>query len=148
MMWWAWIVFGVVLMLAELSTPGGFYLFFLGVSGLLVGFLDLLGIAGPPWVQWMLFSVFSVVSIAFLRKPLVVKFSATNLGPDSPSVDTDSLIGEIAIAAEPISAGAIGRVELRGAAWKAQNRGSQSISQGQRCVVEGLEGLQLLIHAE
>ncbi len=147
-MWWAWIVFGVFLMLAELSTPGGFYLFFLGASGLLVGFLHLLGLAGPPWLQWILFSIFSVASIAFLRRPLVKKFSARSLGPDSPAVDRDSLIGEIAIAAEQISAGAAGRVELRGAAWKAWNRGTQPIAPGQRCVVEGLEGLQLVVHAQ
>lgn len=148
MMWWAWIVFGVVLMLAELTTPGGFYLFFLGASGLLVGLLHLLGIAGPPWLQWILFSVFSVASIAFLRRPLVDKFSAMSRGPGTPAVDTDSLVGEIAVAAEPISSGAIGRVELRGAAWKARNQGADAIVSGQRCKVEALEGLQLVVHGQ
>lgn len=148
MMWWAWIVFGVVLTLAELSTPGGFYLLFLGASALLVGVLHLFGLAGPSWVQWLLFSIFSVVSVAFLRKPLVEKFSARGMGPDSPSVDADSVIGEIAVAAEAISSGSFGRVELRGASWKAHNGGSQPITAGQRCVVDRLDGLQLEVRAQ
>ncbi len=148
MMWWAWIVLGLVLMLAELLTPGGFYLMFFGASGLLVGLLHLFGIAGPPWLQWLLFSLFSVASVAFLRKPLVARFSTTGAGPDESLVDTDSVVGEIAVAAEEIPSGSIGRVELRGAAWKACNRGSQKIAAGQRCVVERLEGPQLEVHAQ
>lgn len=148
MMWWAWIIFGFVLILAELLTPGGFYLMFFGASGLIVGLLHLLGIAGPPWTQWLLFSIFSVASVAFLRKPLLERFSVKGIGPDSPAVDTDTLVGEIAVAAEEISSGAIGRVELRGAAWTARNRGSQVIAAGQRCVVESLEGLQLEVRGQ
>ncbi len=148
MMWWAWIVFGVLLTLAELSTPGGFYLVFFGASALLVGVLHAFGVAGPPWMHWLLFSVFSVVSLAFLRKPLIERFSVKGQGPDSAAVDTDSIIGEIAVAAEDISSGSFGRVELRGAAWKAHNSGKQSINAGQRCVVDRLEGLQLEVHAQ
>ena len=148
MMWWAWIIFGVVLVLAELSTPGGFYLLFFGLSGVIVGLLQLVGLGGPPWLEWLLFSIFSVAFIAFLRKPLLEKFSSKGIGPGSPSVDADSMVGEVAVAAESISSGAIGRVELRGAAWQACNRGAQTIAAGQRCVVEGLQGLQLEIRAQ
>lgn len=148
MMWWAWIVFGVVLTLAELSTPGGFYLVFFGASALLVGVLHSFGMAGPAWMQWLLFSAFSVLSVAFLRKPLIKRFSVMGQGPGAAAVDADSVIGEIAVAAEDISSGAFGRVELRGAAWKARNGGSQPIAAGQRCVVDRLDGLQLEIHAQ
>jgi hypothetical protein len=148
MTWWIWAVFGFVLTLAELLTPGGFYLLFFGVSALVVGLLRLVGIAGPEWLQWLLFSVFSVASITFLRKPLVDKFSAIGIGPGVPSVDTDTIVGEIAVAGENIAAGAIGRVELRGAAWRACNRGTQPITIGQRCVVERLEGLRLDVRSE
>lgn len=148
MSWWAWAVLGFVLLAAELLTPGGFYLLFFGVSGLIVGLLKLGGIAGPDWLQWVLFSLLSVTFIGFLRKPLVAKLSAHGIGPGSPTVDTDTLVGEVAVAAEGIAPGATGRVEMRGSAWRACNRGVQAVVSGQRCVVERIEGLRLDIHAE
>lgn len=148
MAWWTWIILGLVLVLAELLTPGGFYLLFFGVSGLVVGLLTILGLAGPAWAQWLLFSVVSVASVAFFRKPLVRKFSAQGVGSGTPTVDTDTLVGEVAVAAESIASGAIGRVEMRGATWRACNRGAQAVTSGQRCVVERVEGLMLEVHAQ
>ena len=37
--WWIWISAGVLFLLAEAITPGGFYLIFIGLSALLVGAL-------------------------------------------------------------------------------------------------------------
>ncbi|TDJ16346.1 MAG: NfeD family protein, partial [Deltaproteobacteria bacterium] len=41
MVWWQWIVLGVVLLGAEMMVDAEFYLVFLGVSALTVGLLDL-----------------------------------------------------------------------------------------------------------
>ena len=148
MLWWTWIILGLVLLVAEMLTPGGFYLLFFGASAVVVGLLQLAGIAGPDWVQWLLFSALSVASVAFLRKPLVAKFSAHGIGSGLPTVDTDTLVGEVAMAAEEIAAGATGRVDLRGSTWRACNRGPDAIVPGQRCVVERVEGLRLDVHRE
>lgn len=148
MIWWIWIIFGCVLLVAELMTPGGFYLLFFGISAVTVGLLQLVGLAGPDWVQWLLFSVISIASIAFLRRPLVEKFSAQGLGAGSPTVDTDSLVGEVAVASELFAAGTVGRVEMRGTTWTAVNRGDQPILAGQRCVVQKVEGLKLEVLPE
>jgi membrane protein implicated in regulation of membrane protease activity len=146
--WWLWIIVGLVLLAAELLTPGGFYLLFFGMSAIVVGLMHLFGIAGPEWLQWLLFSGFSVASIAFLRKPLVDKFSAQGAVPGAATVDTDTLIGEVAVAAEDIASGDIGRVEMRGSAWRACNRSPRTISSGQRCVVERVDGLKLDVHPQ
>jgi membrane protein implicated in regulation of membrane protease activity len=148
MVWWAWAILGFILLAAELLTPGGFYLLFFGISSLVVGLMDLAGLGGPDWLQWVVFSGLSVIFIAFLRKPLVAKLSAQGIGPGAPTVDTDTLVGEIAVAAEGIASGGIGRVELRGAAWRACNRGAQALISGERCVVERIEGLRLDVHPE
>jgi membrane protein implicated in regulation of membrane protease activity len=148
MIWWAWAILGFILLAAELLTPGGFYLLFFGISALVVGLMDLAGIGGPDWLQWIIFSCLSVTLIAFLRKPLVAKLSAQGIGPEGPTVDTDTLVGEIAVAAEGIAPGGIGRVELRGAAWRACNRGAKALISGQRCVVDRIEGLRLDVHPE
>lgn len=148
MTWWAWIILGFLLTLAELLTPGGFYLIFFGIGALIVGLTNLAGPQLPAWFQWLLFSALSVASVVFLRKPLVDRFSARGSESTAPTVDTDRLVGEVAIASEAIAAGAVGRVEMRGAAWKACNRGAQNLNSGQRCVVERIEGLTLDVHAQ
>ena len=148
MAWWAWMILGCLLVLAEMLTPGGFYLLFFGIGALVVGLLDIFALAGPAWLQWLLFSALSLASVALFRKPLVRKFSAHTSGSGTPTVDTDKLVGEIAVAAESIASGAIGRVEMRGAAWKACNRGTQALTSGQRCVVEHVEGLTLEVRPQ
>ena len=44
MAWWFWIVGGVLLCLAEMATPGAFYLLFFGVAALVVGVLAWAGL--------------------------------------------------------------------------------------------------------
>ncbi|MGH9579729.1 MAG: NfeD family protein, partial [Terriglobales bacterium] len=89
MAWWAWVVLGFGLVLAELLTPGGFFFLFFGIAGIVVGLLHLAGLAGPDWVQWLLFSALSVVGVVLFRKPLLAKF-----GMAAPK-EVDLLVGEI-----------------------------------------------------
>jgi membrane protein implicated in regulation of membrane protease activity len=143
MAYWAWLLLGVALLAIELATPGGFFAFFFGVSGLVVGVLVALGWAGPAWMQWLLFSVLSIVALAALRKPvqswLAVKHRAQPV---------DSIPGESALALEDIAVGAIGRAELRGTSWSAKNGGAGAIVKGQRLRVDRIEGLMLHVHTE
>ena len=48
MVWWSWMVLGLALLGAEMTTPGGFYILFFGLSALLVGTL-----AGLEVVSWI-----------------------------------------------------------------------------------------------
>jgi inner membrane protein len=139
MIWWGWIVLGLGLLLAELATPGGFYLFFFGISSLLVGLLDVFGIAAPAWMQWFLFTVLALITLKLFRKPLLRRFRE----PEGRVVD--SLLGEPAVALEEIPPGAMGKAELRGSAWNARNAGDTPIAKGRRCKVERVEGLTLEI---
>ncbi|HEY7617627.1 MAG TPA: NfeD family protein [Terriglobales bacterium] len=148
MAWWTWIILGFLLVLGEMLTPGGFYLLFFGIGALVVGLLTIFGMAGPAWMEWLLFSVISVACVAFFRKPLVRKLSAQGTASGVPTVDTDTLVGEVAVAVESIATGAVGRVEMRGSAWQACNRGAQALASGQRCVVERVEGLMLDVRAQ
>ena len=64
MVWWHWMVLGLFLTALELVAPGSFFIIFFGVAALLVGLLDLWGLAGPVWVQWLLFAIISVAALA------------------------------------------------------------------------------------
>ena len=137
--WWLWLLLGCLLLLLELLTPGGFYLFFFGAGALATALLVSIGVAGPAWFQWLLFGTISVVSFMLFRKPLVKKLGHT------PEHEVDSMVGETAVALADIEVHGVGKAELRGASWSARNVGDGLILTGQRCRVERIEGLMLYI---
>jgi len=61
----------------------------------------------------------------------------------SPSKEVDNLVGELATAMEDIAVDAMGKAELRGAAWNARNVGDTPLSRTQRCRVRRVDGLTL-----
>jgi len=143
MIWWYWILLGLVLAAVELATPGDFFFIFFAVAAVLLGLLELAGFVTVDWVQWVLFSVLSVVCVALFRKPLLARLrSAEHTGP------VDSLVSEVATAAGPIEPGQYGRAELRGSTWTVRNVGDGAIVAGERCRVVAVRGLELDIRPE
>jgi membrane protein implicated in regulation of membrane protease activity len=140
MLWWIWILLGFLLLFVELLTPGGLYLLFFGVAAIIVGMLAGLSLAGPPWVQWLLFSLLSIVTLSLFRRPLLKRLKPATMG-----IEVDTLVGETAVVLEEMAAGAVGKVELRGSAWRAQNVSSSLLESGQRCRVEKVDGLMLQV---
>ena len=63
MMWWHWLLLGLILIGLEMAASGGFYIIFFGVAALLIAALVLAGFGGPVWLQLLLFSVLSVASL-------------------------------------------------------------------------------------
>ncbi len=144
MVWWYWMVLGLVLLGAEMTTPGGFYIIFFGLSAILVGTLAGLEIATTDWLQWLLFSVIAVGSLLLFRGPLMARLKQ---GPGDAAA-IDSMVGETVIPLAPIAAGETGKAELRGTTWSAKNIGSSPLAKGQRGKVSRVDGLTLLIAAE
>ena len=56
MIWWYWMLVGLVLLGAEMVTPGGFYILFFGLAALVVGTAAGVGHVQTEWLQWLLFS--------------------------------------------------------------------------------------------
>jgi inner membrane protein len=143
MAWWLWIVFGMVLLVAESATPGTLFFLFFGLSAVVVGGLTGVGLASEPWLQWILFSVLAVVALAVLRNPLRAK-----LHVKGPNHRVDSLVGEAAVVLTEIPAGGVGKVELRGTGWSARTSGAFALGAEQRVVVERVDGLTLWVRPE
>jgi inner membrane protein len=135
---WTWLILGIVLMVAELLLPTGFFLFFFGVGGVVTGFLALLGLLPSFIAQGLVFIGISLFCVVLLRKPLLAKFHFRNR-----THAVDSLVGETAQALEAIAPQGLGKVELRGSCWSALNTGSVLIAADVRCRVEKVEGLTL-----
>lgn len=141
--WWHWIVFGLVLVVLELASAGGFYVIFFGVSAIVVGLLTSAGAAGTAGIQVLLFSVLSVVLLLLFRSRLVARFQ-----PDPQAPPVDQLVGEAAVVIEELRAGEIGKVELRGTTWSARAAGGAPLPRGTRCRVVRVDGLQLTVEPE
>ena len=141
--WWIWVVVGFVLLLFELVSPGGFYLFFFGAGALVVGLLAGLGWAGPAWLQGVLFAAVSFLSLLVFRPVLIKKMQA-----DTPNMEVDSLLGERAVARDEIPPDGMGKAELRGTTWNARNAGTTPIVASQSCRVDKVDGLVLWIRAD
>ena len=143
MIWWYWILLGLVLAAIELATPGGFFFAFFSVSALLVGLLDLVGILESDAIQWALFPVLAVACLVFFRRPMLAWMDRSER-----KEAIDSLVGELAVPAGSIGAGEHGRAELRGAMWNVRNVDDGAVAAGERCRVVGVRGLELDIRAE
>jgi membrane protein implicated in regulation of membrane protease activity len=141
-LWWHWLVLGLVLVAAELAAAGGFYIIFFGIGAIAVGVLAGFGVAGPVWMQMLLFSGLSVGTLLAFRGRLV---KSTQM---RPGVEVDALIGELAIAVDDLAPHGVGRVELRGTAWSARNHAAAVVSRGARCRVVRVEGLTLEVEPE
>jgi hypothetical protein len=142
-LWWHWLVLGLLLVLAEMATAGGFYIIFFGIAAVVVGILAGLELAGPVWMQLLLFSVLSVGSLLLFRTRLLRLFQ---LVPQVPTVD--ALVGEIGKVIDELAPGGVGKVELRGSAWSARNGSSVALPRGSRCRVVEVDGLMLLVEPE
>ena len=144
MIWWYWMLLGLLLVGAEMMTPGGFYILFFGLSALIVGTLAGLGVVEADWLQWLLFSCVAVGSLLLCRTPLLRMMKQTA----SEMPDIDSMAGEMAIPLKPLAVGGTGKAELRGTTWTAKNVGTIALDKGQRGKVTHVEGLTLWITSE
>jgi inner membrane protein len=139
--WWYWIIFGILLLLAEAATPGGFYLLFIGIAALIVGALNPL--IGTPWIEFSVFAALSALLIIFLRHPLVEKVRRA-----TPHADVREFIGESARVIEAIPSGKEGKVEVRGSVWRARNDGQKDLSANDMCTITAREGIVFIIKSK
>lgn len=141
-LWWHWLILGLLLLLGELLTPGGFYILFFGIAAILTGVLALAGIENTA-VQMLLFTVLSVGGLLVFRARVLRWMQAD---PQAPPVDT--LVGEIGTTVVTLPRGAVGRVELRGTSWSARNISTEDLAAGTRYRVTAVDGLLLLVEPE
>jgi inner membrane protein len=140
MTWWIWILIGFLLLGFELASTT-LHIGLFAIGAFLVAGLAAFGVAGPLWTQLLVFTVVSLVALVVVRPVLIKRFRLDK----TPVVDT--FIGEQATAMEDIAPAAIGKAEMRGTTWSAQNVGQTALSRGQRCRVEHVEGLLIHVRA-
>ena len=143
LLWWHWLVLGLLLVVAEMAASGGFYIIFFGIGAIVVGVLASFDLAGPLWMQVFLFAAISVGSLLIFRRRLL---KWLQVDPQAPPVDM--IVGEVGVAAEDLLPGRVGRVELRGAAWSGRNITNVTLARGARCRVIRVDGLTVDVEPE
>ena len=141
--WWQWMVVGGLLLGAELvGLEAQFYLLFIGLSAVLVGLADLVGMNMPLWAQVGLFGVLSLAFLYAFRKNMYEKIRSPGGGfGDSYGGKSLTIVSELASGAEA-------RLKYRGSEWTARNVGESTIAAGSRAKIRKVDGLTLHIEAE
>ena len=136
----AWLLFviGIVLCVAELFGPTGFFLVILGLGSILTGGLTYFGLVST-WIPQA--TVFSILSLAiwFLFGDSLQRLLRTG------EKGYGGLIGQTAVARETVAPGHKGGGEMWGSPWRLENVGSSIIQSGDECEVVSSDGLVLRV---
>lgn len=141
--WVIWTVLGVMLIIAEIFTPG-FVLLWFGVGALAAAFGAAFG-AGYP-LQFLIFFVVSIALTAASRTIFVNYFTRRD-APGGLKTGADSLPGKIGTVVSS-SRGALheGAVKVYGSTWTAYPAdGEEPLEAGDRVVVESLKGASIYV---
>ena len=140
MPWWGWVALGTLLLGAEMAlVDAEFFLVFIGISALLVGIADLLGLALPAWGEFLVFAIIAGGSMVLFRQKVyaLVKGSAKDI-ETIPVGETLSVDVEIPV-------GGRGRAECRGTTWSVVNVGTEAIAAGAMASIQKIDGTTLKI---
>jgi hypothetical protein len=134
---WNWLILGFVLIGLEMMAPG-IFLFWLGLSALLVGGLSM--VTEPSWqAQMLAFALFAVSAV-----PLWRHFARTN-SESAPFLNrrTDALVGREFTLEKPIVDG-VGTVRIDDTIWRISG---PDIAAGSRIRIVQADGANLTVAA-
>ncbi|HHD80008.1 MAG TPA: NfeD family protein [Campylobacterales bacterium] len=104
LLWWHWIIFGLILLILEIFT-GTFIMLGLGIGATIVGVADLILILSLN-KELLTWSIISIITITLLFKYF------KNNSPKDKSGQSDYAIGIKGIVEEPIDANGRGKVKF------------------------------------
>ena len=136
-----WFLIGAALLLSEFIVPGLVVAFF-GIGAWITAVLTWMGVIEDPSLQAIVFAVSSVVVLLLLRRYFKAWFS----GGESSGGDSldDEFIGkEVRVLQEIPGGHELGKVELKGAEWRALS--DEPISAGGLARVIELKDLTLIV---
>lgn len=135
--WWALV--GLILVAAELFTPGLVIVFF-GIGALATALLSLLRpFSRSLLLQVLLFVAGTGLSFAFLRRSLARVFRGRTLSDEGTEIT-----GKRAVVIEQITPESPGRVRFQGTSWAAASY-SESFAPGETVEILKQEGLTLYV---
>lgn len=142
--WILWTVLGLILIVAEIFTPG-FVLLWFGVGALLAGLSSIAGFGYP--LQFLIFFIVSVALTAASRTIFVNYFVREREAGGELKTGVDALPGKVGTVVTS-SRGTLqeGAVKVFGSTWTAfPAEGEAPLEAGDRVVVERLQGASIYV---
>ncbi len=141
MMWWGWVFLGAILLALELTfIDAQFYLVFVGVAAVVVGFADRILGGLSAEIAWLSFGVLSVGSVVGFRRMVYERIR----GEPVVARETGPVGHEFELP-EALAAGASCQTEFRGSHWTVTNGSDHVLAAGARVRVERIIGLALIV---
>ena len=134
---WIWVALTILFAVIEVLTFGLTTVWF-ALAALVMVFLSFLPI--PLVYQILIFLAISAVLLFFTRPVAIKKFRA---GREKTNVD--SLIGGHALVTRQITEFDRGEVKLNGQFWSARSHNGSTITEGTKCKVVRIEGVQAIV---
>ena len=142
MIWWVWIVIGLVLIAVEFTmVDAAFYLLFLGLAAIATGTIVSVAAGIPAAMHWAAFTVTAIALTVLFRRKLYDKLRGNPIGFE------DQVDGRHVDVLEDVRAGAETRVAFRGSRWTAVNVGNTALREGDQALIVRTEGSLLKIEA-
>jgi membrane protein implicated in regulation of membrane protease activity len=141
--WVLWTILGVLLIIAEIFTPG-FVLLWFGIGALAAALASILGVG--LGLQFLVFLAISVALTALSRTIFVNYFSKDD-DPSARKFGADSMPGQVGTVVTS-SRGAMqeGAVKVFGSVWTAYPaEGEEPLEAGERVVIERLQGASIYV---
>ena len=132
-LYWHWWVFGLVLLVAEMLLPTGFFLIWIGAAAILVGAVAWLVPALSWEVEMVMFGVLSIASFLVWKRVRPV-----NLDSDQPALNRrgQSYVGRTFTLAAPIVNG-VGKLHVDDSQWRISGADAEAGTQVRVVAVDG-----------
>lgn len=139
--WHIWVIAGVVLLIAEIFTPG-FVLACFGVACLVAAVFAAFDVGLT--FEVIIFCVASVIAFFAVRPLFVKRFYRSD--DEAAKTNVDALVGKEGLVAERIDPSVnVGRVLLGGDNWRAVSVDGAAIEHSEKVEVVRVEGTKLFV---
>jgi membrane protein implicated in regulation of membrane protease activity len=137
--WVLWLALFLILAIVEMMTLDLFFIM-MSFGALIALFTALLG--WPFWIQVVVFCVVALLMVLVVRP---VGLRHLRRGPRDQATNVDRLIGESAMALEPVTDHS-GMVKIGGDTWTARSSDGSAIPAGARVAVARIEGATAVVY--
>jgi len=134
---WIWVALVIIFALIEIFTLGLTTVWF-AIAALFMVFFSFIEI--PLTAQILIFLAISAALLFFTRPLAVKKFK---IGREKTNVD--SLIGKHALVIKTIGEFERGEAKVNGQIWSARSEDNTEITEGSKCEILRIEGVQLIV---
>lgn len=139
-LWWVWVVAGLLLVGLEVFTPG-FIVMWFGIAAMISAVPVYLGASTKVIV--VTYTVSLLLLTVFGRRITLNLFTKDRV---DIKTNTDSLIGRAGVVTTGMHpAQPVGRVRVNSESWSAVSDGGDAIAEGENVVVQGVEGVKLIV---